>query len=110
MIPASVQAAVRERAGRRCEYCRLPQTAVELKFHVEHIIAIQHGGPDSPDNLALACHRRNLVKGPNLSSLDPETGQLVALFHPRRQRWGDHFELRGEEIIGKTDIGRTTVF
>ena len=50
---------VRERARDRCEYCRLPQAAVQATFHVEHIIAKQHVVDDAPSNLALACDRCN---------------------------------------------------
>ena len=48
---------VRQRAGYRCEYCCLHEDDDPLfTFHVEHIVAKQHGGGDSPSNLALACH------------------------------------------------------
>jgi 5-methylcytosine-specific restriction endonuclease McrA len=81
---------VRERAYNRCEYCGLQQAAEP--FFVYHIIARQHGGSDAPENLALACYHCNARKGPNLSALDPESGALVQLFHPRRDRWEEHFE------------------
>ncbi len=45
--------AVLKRAGHRCEYCLLSQAHSELTPHVEHIVAKQHGGADSLDNLAL---------------------------------------------------------
>jgi len=99
-----------ERAGFRCEYCRLHcDHQPSVVFHLEHIIARQHGGDDSPENLALACHRCNLCKGPNLTGLDPETGELTRLFHPRRDRWKTHFEFQRERIVGLTAVGRTTV-
>jgi hypothetical protein len=66
--------AVRRRAGNRCEYCHLPQEAFRRGFHTEHIVARQHGGPTSLDNLAFACWSCNLKKGPNLSGIDPATG------------------------------------
>src|SRR6202021_431100 len=34
----------------RCEYCRLPQGAFRRGFHIEHIIAGQHGGPTAVDS------------------------------------------------------------
>ena len=52
-------------------------------FHIEHIRAKQHGGTDDLTNLVLACNRCNRAKGPNLSSVDPTTGQVVRLFNPR---------------------------
>jgi hypothetical protein len=68
-----------------------------------------HGGSEDTDNLALACHRCNLQKGPNLTGIDPETGQIVRLFHPRRDRWSDHFRHEYARIDGLTAIGRATV-
>lgn len=101
---------VHARASNRCEYCGLPQAAEPFfAYHVEHIVARQHGGSDDAENLALACYHCNARKGPNLSALDPESGALVRLFHPRRDRWEEHFELNGIVIVGRTAIGRATV-
>lgn len=100
---------VRERAGARCEYCRLPQQYSDLLHHVEHIVAKHHGGSDDPGNLALACHRCNFHKGPNLTGIDPATGEMAPLFHPRRDRWADHFSFRGARIEGLSASGLTTV-
>lgn len=83
-MEAAVRTLVRERAGDRCEYCHLKQEHLPFStFHVEHVIARQHGGADDPSNLALACDRCNAHKGPNLSGIDPETGDIVPLYHPR---------------------------
>ncbi len=102
---------VRVRAGQRCEYCRLQQAhEPDRPFHVERIIAIQHGGSDELENLALACQLCNLLKGPNLSSIDPETGKPERLFHPRKDEWTQHFRLNGARIIGTTALGRTTAW
>ena len=65
--------------------------------------------PDHHSNLALACHRCNLRKGPNLTGIDPITGGIAPLFDPRRDRWFDHFRLRGPVIEGVTAVGRTTI-
>ncbi|MEM7317126.1 MAG: hypothetical protein AAF497_28665, partial [Planctomycetota bacterium] len=58
--------------------------------------------------LALACDRCNLHKGTNLSSVDPDSLETVALFHPRRDRWLDHFRFEGATIIGISPTGRAT--
>ncbi len=105
----ALRSLVRHRAGGACEYCRLPQAASPfVRFHVEHIVARQHGGPTEPDNLALACSFCNFHKGPNIAGLDSETGQLVPLFHPRRDRWTDHFAWEGALVVGRTPVGRAT--
>jgi len=109
-MDALTRAVVLSRAGQRCEYCRIHQEDEPFYcFHVEHIVAQQHDGSDDADNLALACHHDNEHKGPNLSGIDPETGKVVRLFHPRRQRWSRHFCLEGPVIIGRTQCGRATV-
>ena len=104
------KARVRERGGHRCEYCRLHQKNSPLAvLHVEHIRPKVHGGSDHFDNLALACIDCNLHKGTNLTGVDPQSNQVTELFHPRRERWEDHFAWRGNYIVGTTAIGRTTI-
>jgi 5-methylcytosine-specific restriction endonuclease McrA len=104
------KAAVRERAGNRCEYCKLHQENSPLApLHVEHVIPKFHGGSDDLDNLAFACIDCNLHKGTNLTGIDPQTKQVTELFHPRRQQWNDHFAWRGIYLFGKTPLGRTTI-
>jgi hypothetical protein len=107
---------VRRRAAGLCEYCRIPEAAFRRPFHIEHVIARQHGGVTELDNLALACWTCNLKKGPNLTGIDPQTGRITPLFNPRSDRWGDHFALSvgtlvelGIEIKGLTAVGRATV-
>jgi hypothetical protein len=125
MEPAT-RTLVRTRARNCCEYRLLPQDSCSLTHHIEHVVPRQHGGSDHHGNLALACHRCNLRKGPNLTGLDPITGEIVPLFDPRRDRWPDHFRARrsaahrrrgrrechncrGPVIEGVTAVGRTTV-
>ncbi len=108
----STRALVRRRAQDACEYCHLPQRASILAHQIDHIIAQQHLGSDEESNLCLCCLRCNLKKGPNIASTDPEVQngyQIIALFHPRRQQWQDHFELREDgRIEGLTAEGRAT--
>ena len=106
----TLRESVRKRAGNACEYCGMPQEATPLiAFHVEHIVSKQHGGTDDPAGLALACDRCNVYKGPNLTSIDPETRTVVALFHPRADVWNDHFAIRDGEIVCLTPTGCASV-
>ncbi|MGQ0636642.1 MAG: HNH endonuclease [Planctomycetaceae bacterium] len=110
-MDAATRDFVRRRAVSRCEYCHTPEEATPfIAFHVEHIIARQHLPElqDDPSGLAYACDRCNAFKGPNLSSIDPETGEKVDLFNPRTQNWSDHFTLSEGRIFGLTSIGRAT--
>jgi hypothetical protein len=100
---------VRQRAGGRCEYCRLPSSVYPLPFHVDHIVARQHGGETIGDNLALACLHCNRHKGPNIAGRDEVTGEIVRLFDPRHDRWTDHFRWEGSELVGKTVVGHVTI-
>jgi hypothetical protein len=61
------------------------------------------------DNLALACHRCNLRKGPNVTGIDPDSEEIVLLFHPRRDEWSRHFRFNGPRIEGSTPTGRATI-
>jgi hypothetical protein len=76
---------------------------------VDHIIPQQHGGPTASANLAWSCLRCNKHKGPNLSGIDPVTGEMVRLFHPRRDRWSEHFVWEKSKLLGLTPTGRATV-
>jgi len=98
-----------DRAERRCEYCHMPASGYLGPFHADHIIARQHGGQSGLENLALACLHCNQHKGPNIAGRSPGTGEVVELFNPRRDRWGDHFEWNGADLIGKTAVGRVTI-
>jgi hypothetical protein len=108
-MEAELRKLVWQRAGRRCEYCRMKQEFDELTFQIEHIIPRKHHGSDHEDNLALACFACNNHKGTNLTGIDPEAGGVTRLFHPRKDRWEDHFEWSGAVLIGCTAIGRATV-
>lgn len=105
----ALEAKVIRRAAGRCEYCHFPVEVSELPFHCDHIIAEKHGGATNDTNLAWACFSCNLRKGPNLSGLDPVSGELMRLFHPRTDVWEQHFAWKGAWLQGKTSIGRTTI-
>jgi hypothetical protein len=76
---------------------------------IEHIIAEKHGGRTEEENLGLSCALCNGFKGSDLTSIDPETGAIVPLFHPRRDAWEMHFRLVDGRIEPLTPVGRVTV-
>ena len=78
-------------------------------FHIEHIVPLSRGGATSEENLALACPGCNLHKSDRQTAIDPETGFEVRLFHPRKDRWDEHFAWDGFQATGKTEMGRATL-
>jgi len=60
-------------------------------------------------NLAFACNRCNRYKGTNLTGIDPVSGNITPLFHPRKDTWKAHFEFRGAVLMGLTPEGRATI-
>ncbi|MBI3850895.1 MAG: HNH endonuclease [Verrucomicrobia bacterium] len=107
-IPAALRLAVRQQAAMRCEYCLLSESDGLVPHEVDHIVARQHHGATTGDNLALACFACNRRKGANIASVDPTTGKLVPLFHPRHDVWAEHFRLQGARILPLTPQGRAT--
>lgn len=100
---------VATRAGFRCEYCHKPEIISNFSFHIEHIISRQHGGTDQLTNLAFACSWCNWKKGPNIATKLEEEGPIIALFHPRKESWQDHFQIDNGILIGKTAVGQGTI-
>ena len=110
-IPAVLRRQVRARAQGLCEYCRCSALFTTAAFHCEHILPREAGGEATLDNLAWACPWCNARKYTKTHAPDPQTGHLVPLFHPRRQRWARHFAWSEDfiVIIGRTAVGRATV-
>ena len=44
------------------------------------------------ENLALACQGCNSHKATHVDAIDPVSGSVTPLYHPRRHVWHDHFE------------------
>lgn len=108
-IPAAVRRAVIQRAQNRCEYCLLPADWVSISHHVDHIIPLKHSGTTAEANLAYACLECNLAKGPSIAAFEPLSGDISRLFHPRTDRWSDHFQVDDGRLIGLSLLGRATV-
>jgi hypothetical protein len=103
---------VSSRAKFQCEYCRTPLTfSVVENFDVEHIQPIVAGGETVLESLALSCPGCNDAKGVFVEALDPVSGETCPLFHPRQDRWNDHFAWSddGATLEGQTPTGRATV-
>ena len=110
-ISAALRKSVAERARKCCEYCRAQERYSPDSFSVEHIIPVSKGGSSELSNLAFACQGCNNRKYITIEVNDPVTQHLVPLYHPRKQKWIEHFAWNEDcsEILGLTATGRATV-
>jgi 5-methylcytosine-specific restriction endonuclease McrA len=110
-ITADQKRFIAERAHYCCEYCGSQLKFSAASFAIEHIVPRATGGADELENLAFACQGCNNQKFTSVDAPDPVTGQVVPLYHPRNQRWDQHFAWSDNfsHIIGLTPIGRATV-
>jgi 5-methylcytosine-specific restriction endonuclease McrA len=107
-IPAALRRAVLSAAQDRCEYCLIHEDDTFFGMEIDHIVAEKHGGVTIFENLCCACLTCNRFKGSDIATIDLETEDVVRLFHPRRNRWAEHFVLKGSRIMGLTEIGKAT--
>jgi hypothetical protein len=107
-IAEALRNEVAGRADRRCEYCLIHEDDTGFRLQVDHIISRKHGGLSVVENLAYACVLCNRSKGTDVASVDGRSGEIVRLFHPRRDRWSDHFRLDGNLIRALSDVGAAT--
>lgn len=115
MSKTTVPGELRERVAAldrfRCAFCRAPEFVSTSEHEIDHVVPEAGGGATEEGNLCLACTGCNKRKSARLCAIDPRTKQRVRLYHPRIQRWDDHFawEAGGLRIVGRTAIGRATV-
>jgi hypothetical protein len=109
---ADLRRLVGQRAGGCCEYCRSREDHCPESFSVEHVVPQSQGGPTAEENLAYSCQGCNNRKHTKTMGRDPASGNQAPLFHPRRQRWRDHFAWRESftRVVGLTPTGRATVY
>jgi len=81
------------------------------RFEIDHIVPVSAGGATEESNLCMACPSCNRYKGAHQTAIDPVSQQNVALFHPRRDVWEEHFAWDEQQIriIGLTLTGRATI-
>jgi hypothetical protein len=110
-ISVSLRQMVRDRANESCEYCLIPEALALSAHQVDHVISEKHEGKTIAENLALSCSFCNQAKGSDIGSIDAETGEVIRLYHPRRDRWREHFQINQKtgEILGVSPIGQVTI-
>jgi len=98
-----------QRAHGICEYCLIHQEDAYLSFHIDHIVSRKQRGATTSANLALSCLRCNVTKGTDPGTFIGRPPRLVRLYHPRQDRWEEHFRLAAARIVPLTDEGEATV-
>jgi HNH endonuclease len=110
-ITAQQKEFITDRARGCCEYCWSQLKFSPDPFSVEHIIPLSKSGTYDLENLALACQGCNNRKYNHTEAIDPISGQLVPLYHPRQQSWSSHFMWSDDLVamIGISPSGRATI-
>jgi hypothetical protein len=109
-IPEALRRMVHQRAEGYCEYCLVHEDFSVMSHEVDHVYSEKHGGETTEENLCLSCATCNRYKGSDLASIDPLNREdIVILFHPRKDKWGEHFRIEGSLIQPITPHGRVTV-
>lgn len=109
LVSDDLRRAVMERAGECCEYCLIHSQFKLFSFHVGLVIPERHGGEIKLDNLSFSCVACSFCKSMDIGSLDPETQLITGYYNPRKQKWSEHFQLKGATIEPLTPEGRVMV-
>lgn len=110
-VPNRLKQQVSDRAKDCCEYCKSQRKFSPSSFEIEHILPVSRGGPSTLENLALACAQCNSHKSSKIEAIDPASGTIVRLFHPRKMDWSKHFIWSDDtlEMLAITASGRATI-
>ena len=102
---------IEEIDGDLCAYCQTSVHNTGQPLTIDHIQPQSLEGSNTSTNLCLACRRCNEFKAKKIEAIDPLTGEVVLLFHPRKDVWSEHFEwdATGTRLIGLTKKGRATI-
>lgn len=111
MARSSLKKEVEERANGCCEYCLCLVDFCPDPFSLEHVIPLSKYGSDDIENLAFSCQGCNNRKYTATHAIDPVSGERVALYHPRKDKWSTHFQWANDYslMIGLTPTGRATI-
>lgn len=110
-IPKDLRQKITRRAKNRCGYCQTQAEVIGQPMQIDHIIPEAAGGKTVEENLWMSCVACNQRKGVRTEALDPQTGEMVALFNPVLQEWSQHFQWSEDatEMVGLTPVGRATI-
>ncbi len=95
-VSRELQRRVRSQFRDCCAYCRTAEHLSVVAFEIEHITPLSKSGQTEFANLCLACPTCNRFKAAREFATDPLSFKQVALFHPQRDDWDEHFEWSGD--------------
>ena len=110
-VPALLRRLVLERDRYRCVYCQTTEENSGQPLQIDHVVPVAKGGMTTLDNLCSCCGSCNQHKYARVQAPDPLTSNLTDLFHPRQQKWHEHFDWDESNtvIVGLTPVGRATI-
>ena len=90
-VPAALRHRVSAHFAHCCVYCHTAEGLTVAIFAFEHILPRSAGGETVFENICYGCPTCNRHKADRTTAIDPDTQSEVALFHPHRDVWQDHF-------------------
>ena len=98
---------VADRACGCCEYCRAPAAYSATRSRSSTLCRAVRGGETDVSNAAYSCQGCNNHKYTAIQGFDVVVGEAVPLYHPRLNRWQDHFAWNDDLtiILGITPTG-----
>jgi HNH endonuclease len=102
---------IQQRADFLCEYCLSPQKYASGYYEADHVQPSSKEGSDDFENYANACNGCNNLKSNATHAIDPQTGESVPLYNPRKDNWHDHFQWDETKTLmqGLSPTGRATI-
>ena len=110
-VPEGLRLRIDEADRRRCRYCPTAEANSGVRLTHDTITHVSKGGETLFENVCLSCSPCNEHKSDATHAIDPISGEAVPLFHPRQDRWSDHFAWSADAtpVLGLTPVGRATV-
>ena len=94
-----------------CEYCHTAEQWQYVPLPWITSCGYRRVAPNTPRQSGAGLFSLQSAQGRSPAGNRPKDAKLVALFHPRRHRWDEHFiwSADGLRIVGLTAIGRATI-
>ena len=95
----------------RCAYCQTTQANSGQPDGRRPHLARDAGGDTAFTTSVLHVVGVTSIKAPKTAAIDPLTGEMTPIFHPRHDRWQGHFAWDESTIYwsGLTQNGRATI-